>query len=199
MNSEKSSFRMTMKIQGTIWLLMLAIGGSQTAHCQGPLPFGATSGTPATASTQQGSTVSYWTQIVSALTAAQKLSYNQQTDQWIFANSVYAVPLTESTRQYNCHGWSILGGAGWLDWSQGSTFISDGSFTLINSGTSNPTAQQQGQYTNKTVVIHYTSADHSAEYLSTVWVESKWGQWPRVYHKVTESPYGSSWKAYEDP
>jgi len=93
-----------------------------------------------------------------------------------------------STRKYNCHGyaWHVSDGGAdrWIGYSAGNTDEFDywlkGSYVEVG----------YAHYPGK---VSWASGDHSAVTTATSgWFISKWNEYPLMFHRWDDSPYGSS-------
>lgn len=102
-----------------------------------------------------------------------------------------ATPETDPSRKYNCHSyaWHSQSASNniWINSPGDDQYWNDGSYKLITTNDGSilpiPSAIPNGSK------VSYDLADHSAIKVSSNYYRSKWGTYPRMYHKPNYSPY----------
>ena len=131
-----------------------------------------------------------------------------QIDFWnlhISTNYPSAIRLAEPTWAFNCHGYAFAmrqGYVGWLDYPD--PYYSDGSFTWLSCGYSNPqvsTIDYLRSYSSVNVRFGYSPDDHAARFSYSPdhgnrHLVSKWAEKGMYRYDFFDHLYYKWWEAY---
>lgn len=142
-----------------------------------------------TTTTPRGTTVSAIC-VTTELTASQIAQRNSYVD----AAYPSATRETNASRKYNCHSYAWYSQSTsnyrWINTPQDDKYWTDGSYRRVACTACIHTPPSSAPNGSK---VSYVYSDHSAIKVSSTHFRSKWGDYPRMYHPWSYSPYNDSY------